>query len=106
MTTVTVTFNVAAATAFGESVYVAGSVAELGRWDTGKAVELSAADYTEVYPRWYATVALAVGERVEYKYFRRAGGGVVEYEGGGNRVFEVPGLGRCEGEVGVHDVFN
>jgi len=106
MTTVAVTFNVAAATAFGESFYVAGSVAELGRWDTGKAVELSAADYTEVYPRWYATVALAVGERVEYKYFRRGGDGVVSYEGGGNRVVDVPGPGGCEGEGGVHDVLN
>ncbi|KAL9600100.1 MAG: hypothetical protein Q9179_003331 [Wetmoreana sp. 5 TL-2023] len=49
---VTVTFDVREPTVYGETVYVSGSVPELGNWDTGKALELHAYRYTSNNPLW------------------------------------------------------
>jgi len=40
----------------GQSMYVVGSVPELGNWDTSRAVKLAATETT--YPTWQGTVKL------------------------------------------------
>ncbi|AEV86508.1 alpha-amlyase [Actinoplanes sp. SE50] len=79
--TVQATFNVYAATTAGTSVYVVGSTAALGNWDTAKAVALSAGGY----PIWSSTVAVPSGSSFEYKYLKKDAAGNVTWESNANR---------------------
>lgn len=49
---VAVTFDVREPTVYGETVYVAGEIDELGEWDTGKGLRLSAGRYRVGDPLW------------------------------------------------------
>lgn len=49
---VAVTFNVREQTVYGETVFVSGSIPELGGWDTANGLELSANRYTSSDPLW------------------------------------------------------
>ncbi|KAL8775683.1 MAG: hypothetical protein Q9209_000179 [Squamulea sp. 1 TL-2023] len=92
VSTVAVTFNVREPTIYGETVFVSGSIAELGNWDTSRGLELHAYRYTSSNPLWSGTAgALPAGESFEYKYYKTGTDGVtVIYEGGANRVYTVP----------------
>lgn len=103
VSSVAVTFNVAETTNFGENVYVAGSTPEFGSWNTANAVKLSADSYTSTYPRWYATVKIAAGTSLEYKYIKKESDGSVVWENGGNRAYAV--ASGCEAEMEVHDTW-
>ncbi len=76
---VTITFNVAETTAFGETVMLVGSISQLGSWDTANAVALSAVDYKGEYPRWFATVSLPAGMMFEYKFVKERSRGGITY---------------------------
>lgn len=84
-----VTFNVNATTVWGQNVYVAGNVAQLGSWNTDNAVALSAA----AYPIWGGTVDLPASTLIEYKYIKKDGSGNVIWESGSNRTFTTPPAG-------------
>ncbi|WTG93642.1 alpha-amylase family glycosyl hydrolase [Kitasatospora sp. NBC_01560] len=84
-------FAVNATTVYGQNVYVVGSTAALGGWDTGKALLLSSA----AYPVWKLDVAMAAGTAFEYKYIRKDGAGNVTWESGANRTATVPASGRA-----------
>lgn len=90
-------FSVTATTAWGQSVYVVGSVAALGSWAPANAVPLSAASY----PVWSATLDLPAGSTFEYKYVKRDGGGNVVWESGGNRAATV----GADGSVTLSDTW-
>ncbi|MGC5165727.1 carbohydrate-binding module family 20 domain-containing protein [Luteimicrobium sp. DT211] len=79
--TTAVTFAVTATTVFGQNVFVVGSTAALGSWDTSKAVALSSASY----PVWKGIVSLPAGTTAEYKYVRKNADGSVAWESGANR---------------------
>ncbi|KAI4208536.1 MAG: hypothetical protein LQ346_000046 [Caloplaca aetnensis] len=89
---VAVTFNVREQTVFGETVFVSGSIPELGGWDTAKGLELNANRYTSSGPLWSGTSRpLPAGQSFEYKYYKTGTDGVtVTMEGGGNRMYAVP----------------
>ncbi|KAL9009914.1 MAG: hypothetical protein Q9173_005100 [Seirophora scorigena] len=89
---VAVTFNVREPTIYGETVYVSGSAAALGGWDTAKGLELNANRYTSGDPLWSGTArSLPAGEQIEYKYYKTGTDGVtVTWDGGANRMFTVP----------------
>ncbi|KAL8654467.1 MAG: hypothetical protein Q9226_003426 [Calogaya cf. arnoldii] len=89
---VAVTFDVRKATIYGETVFVVGSDAALGNWDTSKGLELQANRYTGSNPLWSGTArSVVAGSSLEYKYYKTGTDGVtVVYEGGGNRAFTVP----------------
>ena len=76
---VAVTFNVAETTTVGETVLLAGSIPQLGDWDTADAVELSAGGYQSEYPRWFVAVSLPAGTTFEYKYVKEQGDGSVSW---------------------------
>ena len=59
---VAVTLVVEATTVPGENVFVVGSSAELGSWNTANAVPLATGP--GVYPRWSTTVSLPAGAAV------------------------------------------
>lgn len=79
--TVTATFNEYASTGTGTNVYVVGSVAALGNWDTGSAIQLSSSGY----PIWTKAVQLPAGTSFEYKYIEKDASGNVTWESNANR---------------------
>lgn len=88
--TVAVTFNEKAATVVGQTIKIAGSIAQLGSWDTSKAPALSASQYTSSNPLWSATLNLPAGTAFEYEFIRVESSGAVTYESGDNRKYTVP----------------
>ena len=79
-----------ASTAFGEAVYVIGSVPELGLWATSSALALSADGYTESNPVWKGNVELSVGQDVQYKFVKLLSDGTFVWEADPNRQLTVP----------------
>ncbi|WP_435820765.1 carbohydrate binding domain-containing protein [Kitasatospora cineracea] len=83
-------FAVNATTTVGQNIYVVGDAAELGGWDTSKALLLSSA----AYPVWKLDVALNAGTAIQYKYVRKDAAGNVTWESGANRTATVPAGGK------------
>jgi alpha-amylase len=68
--TTNVTFNVNySGTVSGQDVYIVGSTAQLGSWNTANAIKLSGS----AWPNWSTTITLNSNVPVQYKYFRRTG---------------------------------
>ncbi|KAL3435065.1 Six-hairpin glycosidase-like protein [Aspergillus tetrazonus] len=88
--TVAVTFNVIATTTYGENIYIVGSISQLGNWDTGNAVALSASKYTSSNNLWYVDIDLPAGTAFEYKYIRKETDGSIVWESDPNRSYTVP----------------
>ncbi|BBH71582.1 peptidase S8 [Actinoplanes sp. OR16] len=91
------TFRVTAETVWGQNVFVVGDVPELGGWDPGRAVPLSAA----TYPVWSGDVSLPPNTAIEFKYLRKAEDGSVTWENGPNRTTTTPPSGTYV----THDEF-
>ncbi|KAH8811544.1 Six-hairpin glycosidase-like protein [Xylogone sp. PMI_703] len=100
-TSVAVTFDELVTTTFGETIKIAGSVAELGNWNTNNAVALSASQYTSSNPLWAGTVTLQAGEVIQYKYINVAPNGAVTWESDPNHTYTVPAA--CATAATVHD---
>jgi alpha-amylase len=95
-TTTAVSFNVTySGTVSGQDVYVLGSTAQLGAWNTANAIKLSGA----AYPVWKGTLNLTSGTSVQYKYIRKDAAGNVLYEGGANRTFTPTGTSQTRTET-------
>jgi alpha-amylase len=95
-TTTAVSFNVTySGTVSGQDVYVLGSTAQLGAWNTANAIKLSGA----AYPVWKGTINLTSGTSVQYKYIRKDAAGNVLYEGGTNRTFTPTGTSQTRTET-------
>ncbi|KAH8110895.1 glycoside hydrolase family 13 protein, partial [Phellopilus nigrolimitatus] len=86
---VAMTFQENATTVFGENIFLVGSIAELGNWNTDDAVALSSA----AYPVWVVTVSLPVSTSFTYKFIRKESDGSVEWESDPNRSGIAPGSG-------------
>ncbi|MFJ9905282.1 carbohydrate-binding module family 20 domain-containing protein [Streptomyces sp. NPDC101152] len=78
-----VTFNENATTDWGTNVYVVGSLASLGSWNTGDAIPLS----SEAYPTWSKLVIVPKSTAFTYKYIKKDGSGNVTWESGTNRSY-------------------
>lgn len=89
-TSVAVTFDLTATTVYGENIKLAGSIPQLGDWNTNNAVPLSADKYTSSNPLWYVTVDLLSGSSFQYKYIRVESNGSVQWESDPNRSYTVP----------------
>ncbi|MEV5612531.1 carbohydrate-binding module family 20 domain-containing protein [Streptomyces sp. NPDC052225] len=79
--TVTASFDEYASTPSGTDVYVVGSVAALGSWNTANAVKLSSADY----PVWKKDIAVPASSSIAYKYLKKDAAGNVTWESNANR---------------------
>ncbi|MFJ9538211.1 carbohydrate-binding module family 20 domain-containing protein [Streptomyces sp. NPDC101225] len=82
-----VTFNESATTDWGTNVYVVGSVASLGSWNTADAIPLS----PESYPTWSRLVIVPRNTAFTYKYIKKDGSGNVTWESGTNRSYTTGG---------------
>ncbi|MFJ3894575.1 carbohydrate-binding module family 20 domain-containing protein [Streptomyces sp. NPDC090083] len=78
-----VTFNEYATTDLGTNVYVTGSIASLGSWNTSDAIPLSSASY----PTWSRLVIVPKSTAFTYKYIKKDGSGNVTWESGTNRSY-------------------
>ncbi|MGW3199918.1 carbohydrate-binding module family 20 domain-containing protein [Streptomyces sp. NPDC001118] len=79
--TVNATFDAYAPTTSGTNVYVVGSLAALGSWDTSKAIQLSPSGY----PVWSGEVSVPVNTSFAFKYLKKDGSGNVTWESNANR---------------------
>ena len=84
---VQVNFKVNAGTSLGQSVYVVGSIPELGSWDPAKAPE---AMMNPNYPEWFLPISVPKATQLQFKFIKKDGNGTVTWEGGSNRVFTSP----------------
>ncbi|WP_436529171.1 S8 family serine peptidase [Actinoplanes sp. HUAS TT8] len=84
------TFNVHRETVWGQNVFVAGNLAELGGWDPARAVPLSA----DGYPTWSGGVSLPPDTAVEFKYLIKNPDGSVTWESRANRTTTTPHTGQ------------
>lgn len=78
---VTVNFWETVTTVYGDNIFVAGSIAELGNWAPSSAIPLSALDY----PVWKAGVAMPSNTSFQYKFIRITSSGEVVWESDPNR---------------------
>ncbi len=89
-----VTFTVRNATPInpGDYIFLTGNMVELGNWGTtfqtavGPMLDPS-------YPDWFLNVSLPAGQTVEFKFIAIRADGSVQWEGGANHTFTVPGSG-------------
>jgi len=99
---VAATFNVTAGfTTWGQSVYVVGSIPELGSWNPAAAVPLKTTSST--FPTWTGSVSLPPNTYVEYQYIvKNANGTVANWEKSySNRTTTTPPAGTYI----THDTF-
>ncbi|KAJ5086249.1 Six-hairpin glycosidase [Penicillium alfredii] len=89
-TSVEVTFDLIATTAWGQSIKLSGSINELGAWDLDQAIALGADQYTSDKHRWSVTADLPAGASLEYKYIRVESDGRIKWESDPNRSYKVP----------------
>lgn len=100
-TSVPVFFKEIVTTSYGESVYLTGSISQLGSWTPANGVALSAARYTDANHQWDVTVSLPVGVEFEYKFVKKTTSGSFVWESDPNRKFTVPkGCAGATVEVG------
>ncbi|KAH7318869.1 glycoside hydrolase [Rhizoctonia solani] len=78
---VSVAFQVYAETTFGDSIFVAGSISQLGTWAPASSIAMSSGSY----PTWTATVTMPAGTAFSYKYLRKTSSGTVVWESDPNR---------------------
>lgn len=97
--TVAVTFNSKTTTSVGQTVKIAGSISQLGNWNTASAPALSADKYTASNPTWSTSINLLAGTSFEYKFIKVESNGAVTYESGPNRVYTVSK--GCDGKATI-----
>jgi alpha-amylase len=84
-TTLQVVFEERVQTSYGEAIFIAGSITQLGNWDVKKAIALSANQYTSTNPLWTLTMELPVGTLFEYKFIKKRQDGSIVWESNPNR---------------------
>ncbi|HIW32807.1 MAG TPA: IPT/TIG domain-containing protein [Candidatus Paenibacillus intestinavium] len=88
-----------ATTTLGQSVYLTGSVAELGNWDTSKAIGPMYNQVINAYPTWYYDVSVPANTTIEYKYFKKAGS-TITWQSGSNSTIVTPASGVTTVTIG------
>ena len=83
------TFNLLETTQFGQNIFIVGSIAALGSWNTNNAIPLSATKYSSNNPLWYVSLSFPAGTSFQYKYIIKQGTSVT-WENGNNRVYTSP----------------
>lgn len=77
---VEVTFNVNRTTIYGETIFIAGSIPQLGNWIVDNATALSSYGYAAGHENWYVALSLPAGESFSYKYYQRNTDSTITWE--------------------------
>lgn len=101
---VALTFNVLKATAYGQNIFLTGSVPQLGSFDENKAIPLSADTFTSSNPRWHVVIDLPAGTSFNYKYTLEEADGTTTRENGIDRNYSLP-IGNCDDDIWVFDTY-
>ncbi|BDD38274.1 alpha-amylase family glycosyl hydrolase [Streptococcus ruminantium] len=74
----------------GENLYIVGNIAELGNWDTNKAIGplFNATASIAQYPSWFYDLSLPINKNIEYKFIKKNQYGQIVWEGGENHLLE------------------
>ena len=69
-------FRVKFETKFGQSLFIIGSIEELGQWDPSKAVPMATSK--DIYPTWKITKEFTcpLGMEISYKYLVKEGNNI------------------------------
>ncbi|KAF2726351.1 multicopper oxidase [Polychaeton citri CBS 116435] len=97
--TVAVLFKELVTTSWGQMVFIVGNVQELGSWNPSNGVALSASNYTNANPLWYATVNLQPGAQIQYKYVIIHSDNTVQWEADPDHYYTVPNDGSKAAEI-------
>ncbi|MBB6690650.1 alpha-amylase [Cohnella xylanilytica] len=81
-------------TEWGENVFVAGDVSELGGWNPERAIGPFANQVLFAYPDWYCDVSVPAGAEIRFKFLKRNGSSV-RWESGPDRRFRTPRSGTA-----------
>ncbi|KAG8714253.1 hypothetical protein FRC09_017824 [Ceratobasidium sp. 395] len=87
--TTTITFKVNATTTFGDNIFLAGSISQLGTWAPENSLAMSSASY----PVWSVSVSIPAGAAFSYKYLKKTSSGTVVWESDPNRSSTAPASG-------------
>lgn len=88
-TSLPIAFTEKVTTSYGESVFITGSISQLGNWNTANAVALSSSQYTSANPVWTVSLDLPVGTTFQYKFIKKETDGSVVWESDPNRSYTV-----------------
>ena len=102
---VSITFDETKTTTYGQDVYLAGSISQLGDWSTStsSAIALSASQYTSTNPVWSGTVDLPAGMSFEYKFFILNADGSIIWEDDPNRSYTTSSM--CTSSATIKDTW-
>lgn len=85
-----ITFNERVTTAWGDNIFIVGSLTELGNWSPDSAIPLSASRYTQNDPLWFAEIEIPAQRSFEYKYIKKLANGGLVWESDPNRRYTAP----------------
>ncbi|EGR31938.1 trehalose-6-phosphate synthase, putative [Ichthyophthirius multifiliis] len=73
-------FEVACRTNFGDCIFIAGNIKELGNWDASKGIQLKTDD--DNYPNWYTEnhLSLPKGTKFQFKFVKIQSNGYHDWE--------------------------
>ena len=86
---VNVAFNELVLTSYGDSVYLVGSIPQLGSWSVSSGVAMLGSGYTTSTPLWSVTVGFPPGTSFQYKFVIEWANGTVEWEADPNHTLTV-----------------
>src|SRR5256885_16047602 len=93
---VPVTFNISASSGVSTTMYVGGSIPQLGNWDVTRAIRMVATNCAgPTCTNWSITIGIPNGTSYEYKFLTRADAGPGDgsngvWEAGPNRTGQTP----------------
>jgi LysM repeat protein len=90
---VSVSFKTTYSTEWGESVWVVGSLPELGEWDTSNALMLTGSSGADSTTNWEVSADLPSDTHVSYKFIKLQTDGTPVWEEGSNREFDTSSCG-------------
>ena len=87
-------FRVKYETKYGQSLYIIGSIEELGEWDPSKAVPMATSK--DIYPTWKITKEFTcpIGMEISYKYIVKEGSNIYWEELNKDRLIVIQSTGN------------
>lgn len=95
-----VTFTTTYSTEWGESVWVVGSIPELGSWDVSKALMLTGSSGADGSTNWQTSAKLPANAPVSYKFVKLQTDGTPVWEQDPNRDFQTSSCGASAMQQG------
>ena len=86
-----------------QTIYVYGSIDQLGEWSVDDAVKMSFYDIPGPQKNWFVSLNITAGTYFEYKYFQRNEDWSITWPDPANRVYTTPT--GCQTDVVINDAW-